>query len=980
MTASSVGDDLPAIEPPPPFTRRGIRIPTIACRVLAIAYGALSIWHLLTLDILSSGFLSGLAGVSALALFTIGEFLSRGDPARVEKRQDLIVFTVASIILANSLARLSIEVEAQHSINVLLLVVGAACFMRSGAWFSFLAVLAITSWTTTAIGYVDDFDVLHYGFPTFLTLALSGLIFASRRDLLEDVETHRSIDRDQNDRLRQALTEAKSELCGKQETLDGLEITNSRNVAIIEVASNAIVIVDGDDQIQEINSAAAQMFGFERSAFVGKTLTETIIPDTLRDAHISGLEGYLRSRESSVVGRAVELTAMHALGHEFPVEVMLREVQGPDEPPLFAGFISDLTERKSVEEDLREARDRAEEGSRAKSQFLARMSHEIRTPLNAIMGLTELAMSELQPGRSRDLLERGRGAGEYLSAVLGDLLDLAKVEAGRLEVDARPISPRHLLEEACDFLSIRAAERGLDLVLDVDPNVPTRLIGDPTRIRQIVTNLVGNAIKFTPRGWVRVAMMVVDDRLHIEVEDTGVGIAPDLKRKIFEEFEQGEEGRENNFGGTGLGLTISRRLSSLMGGVITLEDRLGGGSRFSLILPYEPAHARPAKTDLSSARVILALPLETERLAIRHNLEQSGPKIEDAKDLPALRELLSETSDEAAPQGTTILFDIEAFPLSICPAPAFDWIAVARSPATTPPAFANSLLSRPLGPRGLARALNRTQGIDDPASPSAVSEAALVPARILVVEDNEINQIVLAETLRNQGKRVKVAPNGLDALMILETHQFDAILLDVEMPGIDGFETLVRIRRHPKGARTPVIAVTAYATQDMRARTLESGFDGFISKPISSAEIGRVLAEHLPPAPELSQSEPKEAGETTRKGPPVIERDVLLRNTEGNRDMIHKLAEIFARTGPVTVDAIRVACQEESLRSAQRSLHKIQGTLADIGAAQALSIAQEMSKAGQNGKIQEIVSRIEDLDRSVSLSIDALARFAEDDL
>ena len=296
----------------------------------------------------------------------------------------------------------------------------------------------------------------------------------------------------------------------------------------------------------------------------------------------------------------------------------LREVHGGGSSPIFVGFISDLTERESAEHALQVARDRAEEANRAKSQFLARMSHEIRTSLNAIVGLTNLAIADLPQGRVRDLPKRSHGAGEYLSAVLGDTLDLSKIEAGHLTLEQRPLCPRRLLQETCDFLATLAAERDLDLIIQIDADVPDWIVGDATRIRQIVTNLVGNAIKFTHRGWVRVSMQNRGDRLHLTVEDTGVGVPATLKRQIFEEYEQGRPSADDTQAGAGLGLTISRKLAHLMGGIITHEDRADGGSRFSLVLPWVDAESHPPTTQQPAVgRVGFALPQPAERAGIR---------------------------------------------------------------------------------------------------------------------------------------------------------------------------------------------------------------------------------------------------------------------------------------------------------------------------------------------------------------------------
>ena len=917
------------------------------CRTIGGMYLALAPGHLVALSGAPAAIMSTLAAASAAGLFVLGEVVSRRRRAgAVSLGDDPVAFGIATLVLANSLTHLAVRGEAQDSINLLLLIVGASYFIRSARWLLPFIGLTLVGWSSAVALFVEDFDWLHYAFATFFALGLATVLYRSRQAYLDSQAHARESQRIQSERIHAALREAESELEQRQRILGRLEAAEARSAAVTEVSPDAVILVDHHDRITVANPTAVEIFGYAREDLVGRTLAETIVPERLRESHLIGISRYLESREPHVIGRRLRLPARRADGTEFPAELTLREVRVSDSPPLFVGFIADLTERESVEEALREARDRAEEASRAKSQFLARMSHEIRTPLNAVVGLTNLAIAELPQGRLRDLLERSRGAGEYLSAVLGDTLDLSKIEAGCLEVEQRPISPRHLLEDACDFLAIRAADRGLDLILQVDVNVPDRLVGDSTRIRQIVTNLVGNAIKFTHRGWVRVSMHARDDRLHIEVEDTGVGVPPILKRRIFEEFEQGQPGADDTQAGTGLGLTISRRLAHLLGGVITLEDRAGGGSRFSLVLPCVAAGSRlPTIPKPTVGRVLLALSQPVERAAIRENLSQWSLVVEEACDPVHLRDLIDEASSEAPRLETTVLFDPETFPLSACPNPEFEWIAVVRSSATPPPSFSRGVLTRPVGPRALTRLLSRAAVPDD-----TEIAAPWVPTSgrpILVAEDNEINQIVLAEILRREGRVVDVANDGYEAVDVLERQSFDAVLMDISMPGMDGFETLERIRSLPNGQAAPVVAVSAYATQEMRDRVLAAGFDGFLPKPVQSDEIRRILSE-LPAGEVGTTEDPRSrAAAGTDQGAEVLDVETLERLTEGDRALIRRLSRIFEESYPELLRSIDAAIASRSWDELRRPLHKLKGTLGDIGGSAAFEIASALSKAGR---------------------------------
>jgi PAS domain S-box-containing protein len=834
--------------------------------------------HLLALEGTPATITSTLAAASAVGLFALGEVIERGRWSEADPRgDDPVAFGIATLALANGLTLLAVKGQAQNSIYLLLLIVGASYFIRSARWLLPFIGLTLVGGASTVALFVEDRDGLDSGFATCFALGLSAMLHAARTRFLKSEAHARAIE---TERIHAALEQ-------RQQTLEKLQNAEARSTAVIEASPDPVMLVDHQDRITEANEAAVEAFGYARDELIGRTLADTIVPERLREAHLLGVSRYLDSREPILIGQRVRLPARRADGSEFSSQVTLREAYTEGSSPVFAGFISDLTERESAEQALHEARERAEEANRAKSQFLARMSHEIRTSLNAIVGLTNLAIADLPQGRVRDLLKKSHGAGEYLSAVLGDTLDLSKVEAGHLALEQRPLCPRRLLQETCDFLAILASERGLDLIIQIDADVPDWIVGDATRIRQIVTNLVDNAIKFTHQGWVRVSMQTRGDRLHLTVEDTGVGVPATLKRRIFEEFEQGRPSDDDTQAGAGLGLTISRKLAHLMGGIITHEDRAGGGSRFSFVLPWVGAESRPPAIQRPAVgRVGVALPRAVERAAIRESL-----------------------SHEAK----------------------------------------------------LDASLNVTfQG------------------SILIVEDNEINQIVLAETLRRDGLTVEVANDGYAAVEMLERNDFDGVLMDISMPGMDGFETLELIRSLPNRKTVPVVAVSAYATQDMRDRAIASGFDGFVPKPIDLEEIRRVLSRR-PAGQGEGEGDPSEgprAFDMTEAAPPadVIDLMVLRRHTEGDRNLIRRLSKIFDESYPKTLQSIADAVATGAWEQIRRPLHKLKGTLADIGGAAALELVSALSR---DGRAEDALAAERDLARLQSILRATSERLAE---
>jgi len=916
--------------------------------------------YLLALEGSSSTIMSAMAAASAAGLYALGEVIARRRRAGAASyRDDPVVFGIATLLLVNSLTHLAVNGEAPVTTNLALLIAGASFFIRSARWLlPFIGLTLVGSSSAVAL-FIEDFDWLDYTFAVFVALGLSTAL-------------HRS---------RQAYLEGQGHAQETQRILMSAEAAEARSTSVIEALPDAVIVVDHEGRITMANPMAVEIFGYREGDLIGRTLAETIVPERLGRSHLLGISRYLESRESHLMDRRLKLPARRADGSEFPAELTLREVHADASSPMFVGFIVDLTERENLEKTLYEARDRAEQASHAKSQFLARMSHEIRTPLNAVVGLTKLAITELPPGRIRDMLERSHGAGEYLSAVLGDTLDLLKVEAGRLETEEQPLSPRDLLEEACGFLAIYAADRGLDLVLQIGADVPDRLVGDSTRIRQIVTNLVANAIKFTHRGWVRVSMYVEGDRLCIEVEDTGAGVPTALKSRIFEEFEQGLPSAEEMQSGAGLGLSISRRLAHLLDGVITLEDRPGGGSRFSLILPCVVAESNPSELPkLTVGRVIVALSQSVERSAIRENFSQWSLVVEEAGDPAHLREIIDEASCDARSMETAVLFDPETFPLSACPNPEFDWIAVVRSPVTALPSFASTLLTRPIGPCALARTLSRASDPDE--TETAAPRVVTSNKRILVVEDNEINQIVVTEMLRREGWHAEIANDGYEAIDMLGHCSFDALLMDISMPGMDGFQTLERIRSLPDGHTGCVVAVSAYATREMTERALSAGFDGFLPKPIEPEAIRRVLSEP-PPSDVDAASERCLPGATQPDGAvDIIDLATLETHTEGDRELIRRLALIFDLSYPDVLRRIADSIASRDWEALRQLLHKLKGTLGDIGGLAASEIAGEMSRAGRErdaDAAEQGLTRLGATLRATSERLSAIAAEGDDE-
>ncbi len=513
-------------------------------------------------------------------------------------------------------------------------------------------------------------------------------------------------------------------------------------------------------------------------------------------------------------------------------------------PRWVVGITEDVTVRLRTEQEREGALRRAEEASRVKSQFLANMSHEIRTPMNGVMGLISLALDADLPADTRELLRSAQGSANTLLAIIGDILDLSKIEAGKLALEDIPFSLRDVVRDTAVVLTPKADERGLSLLVDVAPDVPDLVRGDPVRVRQVLTNLLGNALKFTEQGHVRLdvwrdtpARHDTEPRLVFSVSDTGIGIAPDKLETIFQPFSQADTSTTRRFGGTGLGLTICRELARRMRGDLVASSQPGQGSRFDATLRL-PRSGRdePAPFDQLAVAVFGSDP--KSRAIVARALEGLGAVDTRATPQVAVLDLTASLDEgpftrfvEALPPGVPVVC------LTSTRAPALPETLGARPVST---------LRKPVTSNDLRLALTRalTEQHADTSAPTRVDQS-LTGLRVLLAEDNPINTLVATTMLSRLGCVVTHAVNGQVALERLDAQRFDAVLLDMQMPVMDGLECARTIREleGPTGRHTPLIALTANAMTGDDTLCLAAGMDRYLSKPIDRAKLLEVLLE-----------------------------------------------------------------------------------------------------------------------------------------
>jgi two-component system sensor histidine kinase/response regulator len=624
-----------------------------------------------------------------------------------------------------------------------------------------------------------------------------------------------------------------------------------------------LLVVDLDRNIVTCNSAVQRMFGYSANEVVNQK-TDMLYFDrrsdpTKRHEIFEGLK-----QEGFHLGLA---TGKRKDGELIPLEIITGRLSSGDGAVL---LLRDITERRQAENQ----KDAAIAANRAKSQFLTNMSHEIRTPMNAMIGMTELVLGTQLTAQQKDYLLTVKTSADSLLFLLNQVLDLSKVEAGQLDLDEIDFNLRTTLENAADTLAVKADEAGLELTCHVKPDVPTALVGDPVRLCQIVVNLAANAIKFTEDGQVTISVETEKEEdfgvfLHFTVSDTGIGISADNIEIIFETFKQADGSTTRKHGGTGLGLAISKQLVAMMGGEIGVESELGKGSSFHFTARFElglkeATEGLPIKDlALSGSPVLILDDSSTSRLVLKEMTSSWGlGSAEAADERNAL--MMLETAFEAGKPYRVLLLDsrlagkdgfevVKSVKESPCGAnlKMILLTSVGRKwdAAQCAKFGISECLVKPVKQSELLNAIKMALGhpIDEevPRMTQHAIREAQKQLSILLVEDNVVNQKVTAAMLKRRGHRVTVASNGREALETLDKGPVDMVLMDVQMPEMDGLEAtqLIRDREKGNGGHIPIVAMTAHAMKGDRERCLAAGMDNYMSKPIRAEDLFSIIED-----------------------------------------------------------------------------------------------------------------------------------------
>jgi two-component system, sensor histidine kinase and response regulator len=770
--------------------------------------------------------------------------------------------------------------------------------------------------------------------------------------------------------------------------------------SLIKNTPVGIVAIDADESVQMCNPAFEKLFRYRQKDIIGRRLFDLIsAPDVDPDVQAS------RQR----LARA-QIT--HVVTQRKRSDGTLVDVDGYSVPLVVKGCLTgavvlyqDITERKRAEEALLRAKEVAEAANRAKSEFLANMSHEIRTPMNGIIGMTELALDTKLDMEQREYLTMVKSSADSLLTLINDILDFSKIEAGKLEVEQLDFPFEQTLGETVKVLSVRAHQKGLELTWHVAPEIPERVKGDANRLRQILVNLIGNAVKFTDRGEIAVEVnKEAEDEtgtvLHFRVRDSGIGISKEKQSMIFEAFTQADSSASRKYGGTGLGLAITTRLVNLMGGRIWVESEPGQGSTFHFTAKFGfgeksgPEISREEREVLEGAVVLVVDDNRTNRIALTEMLSRWGMWPEAVESGAAALDALK------AAQRHGHAFELLITDMQMPGMHGLELLARARqddafrtlpaillSSSVQPPEASaahdlgvSAYLTKPVQPRelreGLLNALApaiRIRGQATAEERSDLGESAAM--EVLLAEDNSVNRKLATALLEKRGHTVYVAENGREALSILDAKKADVVLMDLQMPVMDGFEAIraIRTKEQRDGGHLPIIALTAHAMQGDRERCLEAGADDYVTKPIRTADLFAAIERVTKNGP-AAQFCPSPRAQNRSE---VLDVTAALERVEGDRELLEELIRMFIEGSRATMQEMWQALGEKDAHRLDRLAHTMKGTSASLAAnrvAEAALVLEMRARSGALENAGELIDSVQaELDRALP-ELDSLTR------
>jgi PAS domain S-box-containing protein len=851
----------------------------------------------------------------------------------------------------------------------------------------------------------DSYIILE-NFPVVIRLLPDKLIDEQKISMLNRIQIERVI----LDKLTH-FQEINEELSIKNKELEKaqIELMLAREAdlkskiqfsAVLNTVGEGIITIDSNSNIIMVNQEVQNIWGYTQEELIGKNL-HILMPEKYRNAHSTGFKRYMETRISKILGQRLELEGLKKDGTVFPLEIRIAETK-IGENVFFTAAVRDITNRKKSENELLKAKEDAETASRAKSEFLANMSHEIRTPMNAVIGMTGLLIETDLTQEQHEFVETIRKSGEALLTIINDILDFSKIESGKMRLEEQPFELRACIEDTFDLMSSIALEKKIDLLYLVDPDIPHFVIGDVTRLRQVLVNLVNNALKFTEKGEVYISVSKVkqnDDlfELQFSVKDTGIGIPADKIERLFKAFSQVDTSITRKYGGTGLGLVICTRLIGLMGGKMWVESQEGKGSTFFFTIKTRSSPVTPPRLylrgsipELSNKRILIVDDNQTNLRILTMQCQQWGMlTLATSSQEEALNWIKKDSFIDLVIVDSHMPV-IDGFELGqeIRKIRSKDSLPIImltsggkQEEIETSKEIFSTYLTKPVKQSQLFDILVsvlsgleqvRVQPVVKPKLDKQLSER--LPLRILIAEDNIINQKMGLRIFEKMGYIADIASNGLEVIDALKRQHYDIVFMDVQMPEMDGLEaTKAIIKEWQSDKRPKIIAMTANAMQEDRQKCFAAGMDDYISKPLLIEEIQRILEKwgqtilnkKIEPVSEI-QSDSKIDMNIIDVN---IIKELIKMDKKGSLNFLFEMINLFLEQSPLIVEDIKKFAKEGDFFNVMKLAHKFKNSSLSLGAKYLADICKEIEVRGRKNDLSEMDKLIKMLDKSYEQSI-----------